>query len=125
MLKKTLYAGGGALLLMGLLFGRDAVSYVGTTASWFHDSVREKVPVNFEIERARGMLDRLTPEVRRNMHLIAKEEVEVERLTRQVAGLDAKQRRGRETLLRVKGELDGGKKYLHCGVTVYSADEAR
>jgi phage shock protein A len=125
MLKKTLFAGGGALLLMVFLFGRDAVSYISTTAAWINDSVREKVPVNFELERARNMIADLTPEVRRNMHLIAKEEVDVERLTEQVARLEARQRKGREGLMRVKAELDRGSQYLYCGATTYGAEEAK
>jgi hypothetical protein len=125
MVKKALVAGGSALLIMALLFGRDAVSYISTTAAWVNDSVREKVPVNFELQRARNMIADLTPEVRRNMHLIAREEIDVERLSEQVANLQVRQEKGRESLMRVKAELDGGSKYLHCGATVYTAGEAQ
>ena len=43
-------------------------------------TVRNSVPVDFEIERWRKMVKNLVPDIRKNMHVIAQEEVEVERL---------------------------------------------
>ncbi len=124
MLKKTIVAGGSALLLMTLLFGRDVASYVQTTVGWVHDSIRQQVPVDFELKRARDMIVDLKPEVRRNMHLIAKEEIEVERLAQQVARLETRQQKGREALMKTQAQLSSGKDYLRCGATVYTAKEA-
>ena len=81
MLKKSIVLGVAVLLLLGLLFGR---SHVLTTIGMVKQTVKESVPVDFEIDRARKMITDLAPEIRRNMHLIAKEEVEVERLAAQV-----------------------------------------
>ena len=47
--------------------------------------MQNSVPVDFEIDRARKMIQDLAPEVRKNMHVIAKEEVEVQRLEEQIA----------------------------------------
>ena len=43
------------------------------------------MPIEFQIERARDMIKDLVPEIRKNMHVIAKEEVEVKRLDEQIA----------------------------------------
>ncbi len=51
MIKRIVIGGGTALLLSGLMFGRDAVSYVRTSAGWVKDSVSESVPVEFQIDR--------------------------------------------------------------------------
>ena len=40
---------------------------------------------NFEIDRARKMVKDLVPDIQRNMHVIAKEEVEVDQLEHQIA----------------------------------------
>ena len=112
MLKRSIYVGSGALLLMGLLFGRDACSYVTTTVGWVKDSVRDSIPIEFEIERARKMLTELEPEIRRNMHLIAKEEVALERLEKQVERLGNKQEKDQSDLIRLKAHLDSGKGYF-------------
>ena len=85
MIRRILIGGSTALLLTGLMFGRDAVSYVRTSVGWVKDSVADSVPVEFQIERARKLIDDLEPEVRRNKHLIVREEVALEALARQVA----------------------------------------
>ncbi len=63
MLKKGLVAGGGLALLLGLFLGRDVFSYVKTSFGWVKDSVKDSVPVQFELERARKMIQDLDPEI--------------------------------------------------------------
>ena len=53
MMKKSIYVGAAVALLLGLLFGRDAVSYVSTSVSQLHQSVKDNVPIEFEIDHAR------------------------------------------------------------------------
>ncbi len=69
MVKKVVFTG-GCLMILGLLcFGHEAFSYIRTSAGCLKDSVRNSVPVEFQIERARRMIKDLKPEVRRNMHV--------------------------------------------------------
>ena len=77
MLKKLLFVGVGLALLLALFMGRDCCSYLSTSMGWMKDSVKESVPVQFEIERARKMIRDLDPEIERNMRKIALEEVEI------------------------------------------------
>ena len=53
------------------------LSYIRTSAGYVTDAVQDAVPIEFQVDRARGMIQDLVPEVRKNMHVIAKEEVEV------------------------------------------------
>jgi hypothetical protein len=108
MLKKSLIVGAGLLLAGGLLFGRNGWSYLSTTMGRVQQSVKDSVPIGFEIERARKMIVDLDPEIRRNMHLIAKEEVEVEQLQRQVTVSETDLARDRDNILRLKDHLDSG-----------------
>ena len=125
MLKKLLLAGGGVALLLAFFFGRDAASYVSTTVGWLHDSVKESVPIAFELERAERMISDLTPEIRRNMHLIAREEVEVERLDRRVDALGESQKKDQSEILRLQRDLDTGDSYFVYRQTSYTASQVR
>ncbi len=84
MIKKALLVVGGLGATTLVLFGRDAASYVGTTYHRVTSSVKESVPVEFQIDRAREMVRDLEPEIRRSMHVIAKEEVALEQLNQQI-----------------------------------------
>ncbi len=125
MIKKVLIVGGGAALL-GLVFvGRDAMSYLRTSAGYVSDAVQEAVPIEFQVDRARGMIQDLLPEVRRNMHVIAKEEVEVQRLDEQIGETRSRLAKEKEQLLRLKNDLATGKgEYVYAGRT-YTADDVR
>ena len=60
MLKKIVIGGLATALAVGFIFGRDASSYVTTTASKVTNSVKGSVPIQFEIDRARKMIPRST-----------------------------------------------------------------
>lgn len=116
MVKKGLFAGGAVLLLVGLLFGRDAFSYATTSAGWVRQSVRDSVPVSFELERARQMIRDLDPEIQRNMHLIAKEEVDVQGLKDQLATGEKNLTKNRSEIERLTKDLKRGEStFVYCG----------
>lgn len=123
MLKKTLIGGGTALLVSGLMFGRDAVSYVSTSAGWVKQSIAESVPVEFQIERAKQLIGDLEPEIQRNKHLIVREEVALERLAEQVATLDSTQTRSKHELLKMSSAMKQGDAYLVFAGTQYTRDQ--
>ncbi len=98
MIKKALFTVIALGLTTVVLFGRDATSYVGTTYHRLTSSVKESVPIEFQIDRARAMVRDLEPEIRRSMHVIAKEEVALEQLNEQIAA--TRRRRPRRTRTR-------------------------
>src|SRR5690242_10250602 len=106
MLKRLVWGGAGALGLAMLLFGgREAVSYVRTSAGWVKDSVKNNVPIEFEIERARRMVKDLVPDIRKNMHVIAHEEVEVDQLAQKISGAEGRMEKDRTELMKLKDDL--------------------
>jgi chromosome segregation ATPase len=118
MIRKTLFSLVGATLLAGFLFGHDAASYIGTSAGLLTSSVKNSVPLSFEIDRARKMVKDLVPDIRRNMHVIAQEEVEVDRLEKQIAQSDASLDGDRAELLRLKDDVAAAKpSYVYQGRT--------
>ena len=125
MIKKVIFLGGSVLLVGLFLFGRDAVSYVSTSAGSVKDSVHESVPIEFQIERARNMIKDLVPEVRKNMHIIAKEEVEVKRLEEQIAKGQANLEKEQSHLMRLKSDLASGKEVFRYAGRNYTTEQVR
>ena len=105
--------------------GRDVFSYIRTSAGYVTDAVQDAVPIEFQVDRARGMIQDLVPEVRKNMHVIAKEEVEVARLDEQIADSRTRLKKEKEQLLRLTGDLSTGKNEFTYGGRAYTADEVR
>ena len=67
----------GCAVVGGLLFGSDLVSYVRSSAASVRSALKDSVPIEFELERARNKLEQIVPELQANIRMIATEEVEV------------------------------------------------
>ena len=125
MIKKMLILGGGAALVGLVLVGRDAMSYLRTSAGYVTDAAREAVPIEFQIDRARDLVQDLVPEIRKNMHVIAKEEVEVQRLDEQIGGSQTRLETEKDQLLRLKTDVASGNSTFQYASRSYTADEVR
>ncbi|MHC4116611.1 MAG: signal peptide-containing protein [Planctomycetota bacterium] len=75
----------GVSIVGGVLFGRDVASYVRSSAKSVRTVVKDSVPIEFELRRARDLLDEIIPEMHANVRLIAQEEVEVAALNVEIA----------------------------------------
>lgn len=75
----------GVSVAGGLLFGKDVASYVRSSAKSVRTVVKDSVPIEFELRRARDLLDEIIPEMHANVRLIAQEEVEVAALNVDIA----------------------------------------
>jgi len=118
MIKKAFWVGAGAVLLLGLLFGRDAMSYVSTGFGRMRVAVNDNVPVGFQLDRAKQMIKDLDRPIQNSMHLIAKEEVEVARLERQVSKKQQDLAKAKTEILRLKGDLERGESnFVYAGET--------
>jgi peptidoglycan hydrolase CwlO-like protein len=125
MIRKALVTVGGVALLTVLFFGRDAASYVSTTCGWVKDSVKSNVPIEFEIERARRMVKNLVPDIRRNMHVIAQEEVEIERLDKEIAKTQETVANEKAAILRLKGDLSSPQPVYHYAGRSYPIQQVK
>ena len=76
-LKRSVIVVVGLSLVGSLLFGKDVISYVRSSAKSVQTAVKDSVPIDFELRRARDLLDEIIPEMHANIRLIAQEEVEV------------------------------------------------
>ena len=76
-LKRSVIVVVGLSLVGGLLFGKDVVSYVRSSAKSVQTAVKDSVPIDFELRRARDLIEEIIPEMHANIRLIAQDEVEV------------------------------------------------
>lgn len=106
---KKVAVGSLALATVGtVIFGRDAYSYLCTGVDSVRETVRGEVPVEFEIERARHEVEQLVPEIRKSMHLIAREQVECEHLSETIARREAELEQQEEAILSLNAHLKSG-----------------
>lgn len=81
MIGKAIKYGGMTVLGLGfvggLTFGGDWMSYVSSSAGSVRTAVKNAVPIEFELQRARDMAEQIVPELKANILLIAQEEVEI------------------------------------------------
>ncbi len=75
----------GLGLLGGLLFGKDIISYAKSSAKGVRAAAKDSVPIEFELRRARDLLEEIIPEMQANVRVIATEEVEVAALKGEIA----------------------------------------
>lgn len=125
MIKKAIIGTGITLMLGLFFFGRDMVSYVNTSARYMRDSVQESVPTHFQIERARDEIANLGPEIEKNMLAIAREEVEVERIAKQIADTETLLADQKQDLLRLRADLATGKEVFTYGHRAYTVQQVK
>lgn len=104
-------------------YGDEGLSYLSTAGRMVSESVGENVPISFEIERARTMISQLTPDIKRNMVVIAQEEVGVESLRREVKSATQNLSKQQEALLELRKQAESGETTLRIGSRVATAGE--
>jgi len=76
-IKLTAVTVGGSALLGGFIFGTDLGSYVRSSFNSTARSVKDNVPLDFQLQRARDLLADTGPEMQKNVRLMAEEEVDI------------------------------------------------
>ena len=97
--------GAGALFLV---FGTSAPSYVKTAFHKVRHGVKGAVPPQFEIERARQAIDDLKPMFDQNKETLARAEIEVENLEKEVATIQANLDRAQKTIVSLRDSIKTG-----------------
>ncbi len=126
MFKKAIL-GSFAMAAVGtFVFGRDAMSYLRTGAREVRNAVKSEVPLEFELERAREEVDKLLPEIRRSLHVVAEQQVEVEHLNRAIAKRGENLAEQEEAILSLNQDLKtGDTKFVYAGHSYTAGDVQR
>jgi chromosome segregation ATPase len=125
MLKKlftgTLIAG----LVLGGLVTTGAWTYVRTGAGEARQMVKDSVPIEWELKRARQMIHDLKPEIAKNMQVVAKEEVSVGRLEEEIQTKENLLIKSRDDIMRLKDDLKSGAVHFVYANRKYTQDQVR
>ena len=125
MFKKLAFWGLAGLLGAATVFGTGVWSYVKTGYRTASESVRNSVPVQFEIKRAKEMIKDLKPEIQHNMQVVAREEVEVQRLAEEIQVKEERLADSRSDIMRLKDDLESGSvRFVYAGRS-YTQDQVR
>lgn len=125
MFKKALIGVAAAAVLSTLVFGRDVFSYVKTFGCSARDAIKSEVPIEFEIQRARDMVGNLLPDIRKCMHVIAEEEVNVEHLSKEIAGAESDLNRQKDEILALRRDVDLGRQTYQYASRTYTSHEVK
>ncbi len=112
-------------VVAGLLLGSNVLSYITTSYERVAQSVEDSVPTEFQIDRARKMVRDLEPEIRRSMHVIAKEEVEVEQLDKRIEASESKSVKEKSEIMRLQSDLQTGKSVFKYAGHRYTVGEVK
>ena len=104
-IKYGVIAGVGVVVVGGLVLGTDLTSYVHSSARSVQDSIKESVPVEFELRRASDMVEQIIPELHANIRLIAQEEVEIAALKADIDRSQEQIAEERTCLTRLREQL--------------------
>jgi chromosome segregation ATPase len=126
MVKKGLIGaalGAGALFLV---FGTHAPSYVKTAYHKVKQNAKDAVPLPFDIDRAREEIAGLEPAIRENIVKLARAEVDVDHLDKEIASDRVNMEVQKKALLTLKDSLKTGEYRLagHSRVA-YTEDEVK
>jgi hypothetical protein len=125
MIRKAILSVGIAVLLLAIFVGRNTASYIRTSVGYVKESAQNSIPIDFQLRRARQMIVDLAPEVQKNMHLIAKEEVEVQRLDNQIADSEKRLAKEKEQLVQLRNALETGKHEFQFGGRKYGIEQVK
>lgn len=114
----------GAGALYGL-FGTSAPSYVRTAIHGFRSHVKDSMPDQFQIERARDEVQRLEPQLRDTIEFLARTEVDVEHLNREIASIRTNHDNEKVALKAMRSSLDTGELRLAGTNVTYTAGEVK
>ena len=123
MLKKLVVLGLVAMVVGGIFFGGEVVSYASTSRNAIQEAVRDQIPIEFELKRARDLIGDIMPELQANMKLVAKEEVEIETLEGDVGRMQKSLADEKKRMATLAASLKSGKEAHTFGSSTYSRPE--
>jgi chromosome segregation ATPase len=87
------------------IFGGDLWKLAGQARDHFRNEVRENMPVDLEINRARDLAASLVPDLRRNHEVIAREQAELDELKMDIRQAQGQLQEQRERVLALRSQL--------------------
>jgi len=112
-------------VLGGFVFGKDFVSYMRTGAKSVRHAVKSEVPLDFEVQRAREMVEHLVPDIRNSMHVIAEQQVDLEDLVEKIDDRKSEMNKQERAIMSLRTDLGSGDTQFVYASLTYTADEVK
>jgi flagellar biosynthesis chaperone FliJ len=109
----------------GVVFGKDLYSYVSSGSKILRTSVKDNVPIEFELARARDLVNDIVPEMQANVRLVAQQEVEIAALREEITNAHASLDTERAKLTKLRRCLDTQDVSFTLGGATYSRDQVK
>ena len=116
---------GAVALAGGLAFGTDAFSYVSSSTRSVRSAVKDAVPVEFQLRRARDLVEDIIPEMHANIRLIAQQEVEIDALRRDIGESRERLTDERAQIAKLRDALAGKEPSVTFSGVAYSRDQVK
>lgn len=123
--KFTVLALAGSLVAGGVLFGRDAFSYLSSSARSVRSVVHESIPVEFQLRRAKDLVHDIVPEMHANVRIIAQQEVEIEALKNDIDQSRTMLAGERTRVTKVREALNTQQTSYNFGNFAYTRDQLK
>ena len=107
MLKKMVVGSVVASLAAGFLFGSDMFSYANTACDNVRNAVKSEITPEFELDRIRGEIDELMPEIRQHMTIVAEQSVDIKDLQRGIDKKSANLNSQKDAIIALRSDLSG------------------
>jgi hypothetical protein len=114
-----------ALVIGGVVFGTDLGSYIRSSSRSISAAVKDNVPIEFELRRARDLLDDIIPEMHASIRAIAEQEVEIASLKAEIADGDRALAEAKGKVSKVRECLSTPGSQFSIGHVIYSRDELK
>jgi len=125
MVKKGLLGAGAVALVAGLLWGSKACYYFKYGLNSVRESAQAAVPIEADIDAARQQIDELEPAIHKNIEALARAQVDVEHLQRELVATRDNLAREGKAILALRESLTSGKLQLTGGGVTYTADDIK
>ena len=129
MILKTLKYGvlsvAGLALIGGVVFGSDLCSYLTSGSKYLQTAAKDQVPIEFELQRARDLVNDVVPEMQANVRLVAQQEVEIANLREEITGAHQSLDAERGKLAHLRKCLDTQDVSFAIGNVTYSRDQVK
>jgi hypothetical protein len=106
-----------------LVFGKELTSYVRSSGRAVQEAVEDSVPFEFQIQRARHMLDELVPELHANIKQVAQEQVEVAALVAEIDRERTSVSEERTKIARLRESLSGDRTTIRLDRATYRREQ--
>jgi flagellar biosynthesis chaperone FliJ len=114
-----------AAIVGGAVFGKDLCSYLTSGSRLLQTTAKDSVPIDFQLARARDLVDDVIPEMQANVRLVAQQEVEIAGLREEITAAHQSLDTERAKLTKLRQCLSTKDVSFSIGNATYGRDEVK